>query len=119
MNIIYIISLIILLVVLVVIYNYAKFVLTCWHEAKSPTSKVLSILGIITFTVVVICWLFLTYWTIDCWYVSNFTTRPKPHFLVMYVLGFFMLGISMGLTQLLLGFGSFKKDKDSSSLENR
>lgn len=109
MNIVYIVAIIILLVVLYVIYQYAKFVLKSWRTANSLKSKVLCMLGMITFACVIICWLILIYWTIDCWYISNYTAGPKPHFLVMYVLGFFVLGICMALSQLFLGINELKK----------
>ena len=110
MNIVYIISIIILMIILFIIYKYTEFILKNWDEATSSSSKILFMIGIITFACVVVCWVFLIYWTIDCWYISNYTSRPKPHFLVMYILGLFVLGITMALSQLFLGLSQFKKD---------
>ena len=109
MNIIYIIAAIILFIVSYVIQKHFRYLLKNWKEVLGTSSKFICILAMTTNVFAIICSLFLIYWTIDCWYISNFTSRPKPHFLIIFFLGIFSIGIFMGLSQFFSGISNLKE----------
>jgi hypothetical protein len=115
MNIVYIISVLILLIVIFYIQKQAKAVLRDWCESSSTSSKFISVLAITTCSFAIIFWFFLIYWTISSWQISLDPSRPKPYFLITYVLGLFSVGIFMFLSQFFSGINKIKEDNSNKS----
>jgi hypothetical protein len=115
MNIIYIISLIILIVIFYPLQKHARYLFSNWRIATDTSSKFVCILALATSAFALLLWVFLIYWTLSSWLISLEPTKPKPYFLIMYVLGLFSLGISMGLSQMFSGINSLKNDNNLDS----
>ncbi len=113
MNIIFIISLLILLVIFFVLQKHVRYLFNNWQKATDSSSKLVSILALTSSTFAIVFWLFLVYWTLSSWQIYLDPSKPKPYFLIMYVLGLFSLGIFMGLSQMFSGINSLKKDKSN------
>jgi hypothetical protein len=112
MTIMYVIASIILLIALYSIYKHARLVLGVWSEVTGVSSKIMSALALITCACAIVCWLFLIYCTYSSWQIYLDPSRPKPFFLVIYVLGLFVVGISMSLSQLFFSLSKLKNDTD-------
>jgi membrane protein YdbS with pleckstrin-like domain len=83
-----------------------------WREVTGVSSKIMSVFALVACTCAIVCWLFLIYWTFSLWQISLDPSRPKLFFLVVYVLGLFVVGISMSLSQLFFSLSKFKNDAE-------
>lgn len=108
MNIIYIIAILILLAILFALYKQVKYLLTHNIELTNISSKLVHVLAWITISFAVLFWLLLLYWTISSWLIHIDPTKPKPHFIIVYVLGLFSTGVLMSFSQFFSKINKLK-----------
>lgn len=99
----------ILFILAIPIYRQAHANISSLKKASSITEKFMSVLAIVTYLGAVLCWIFLVYFTFSSWQISIDPTKPKPFFLIIYILGLFSLGIVFALSEFFLGLSSLKK----------
>ena len=56
--------------------------------------------AVIVLTLCTLTWLFVMYWTVSCWVQSLSPSSPKPHFLIIWVISMFVLGLVASLRML-------------------
>lgn len=111
MNIIYVIAVLILLGILFSLYKQTQWLLS-YKKLNNISSKFIHILAWITAIFAALFWLFLVYWTISSWLIHIDPSKPKPHFIIVYVLGLFSTGVLMSFSQFFTGLNSLNRDED-------
>lgn len=115
MNILYIISLLIVLILFYPLQKQVKAQYKEWQSKTDISSRFVSVLSFTSTAFAIVFWLFLIYWTLSSWFISLDPTKPKPFFLIMYVLGLFSFGIFIGLSRIFSDINKIKDDNNNDS----
>jgi hypothetical protein len=112
MTIVYIVSLLLLLVFQVLIKKQIKNLITGKSDVSDVGSRFIHALAWITAVFAVLFWIFLAYWIINSWMIHIDPSQPKPHFIIVYVLGLFSTGLLISFSQFFSKLNKIKSDSN-------
>ena len=113
MTIVYIVALLLLFVFQILIKKQIKILIASKKELSGISSKLVQVLAWVTCLFAVFFWVFLLYWIINSWLIHIDPTKPKPHFIIVYVLGLFSTGVLLSFSKFFTRLNTLNKDEES------